>query len=197
MTRCSDKWATHENLNLSGLPTVPTQLLLPDNLIPDLGTMRTVVKPCFGAGGRGIRLMIPGEPFISNEPYIAQPEITSDPRSYVRVLVCDGSAVAAIHRNPPNKSREGGNLRVNNLESGGESEPANLKPVAEIAVAAAEVLEGTVVGVDLVPGLNGSYEILEINSSPGLEGVNRHSPMNVYSVAARAVRRAVLGSGCT
>jgi ribosomal protein S6--L-glutamate ligase len=137
--------------------------------------------------------MTPGELFISDEAYIAQPEITSDPRSHVRVLVCDGSAVAAIHRTPGNKPRGPRCLSVNNLEAGGTSAPANLEPAAEIAVAAANAVDGLVVGVDLVPDLNGGYAVLEVNASPGLEGVNRHSLTNVYYVAARAIRRAVLG----
>jgi glutathione synthase/RimK-type ligase-like ATP-grasp enzyme len=193
ITRCSDKWATHDCLNSSGLPTVPAQLLLPDNRIPYLGTARTVVKPCFGAGGRGIRTMTPGELFVSDEACIAQPEITSDPSSHVRVLVCDGSAVAAIHRIPGRHPRGGGDLLVNNVDAGGSPTPADLGPVAEIAVASASAVGGLLVGVDLVPDTNYGYAVLEVNSSPGLEGVNRHSPANVYHLAAHAIRRAVQG----
>nr|WP_296071363.1 ATP-grasp domain-containing protein [uncultured Actinoplanes sp.] len=183
---CSDKWATYRHLRSVGLPTVPTRLLVPDNLIPALGTPRTVVKPCFGAGGRGIRAVTPGSMFTADEAYLAQPEITSDPRTHVRVLVCDGEAIAAIHRIPA--TRVAGALPINNLDSGGRSAPADLAPVAELAVAAANAVDGFLVGVDLVPAAGG-YEVLEINSSPGLEGANLHARADVYAVAAEALGR--------
>jgi glutathione synthase/RimK-type ligase-like ATP-grasp enzyme len=197
IARCSDKWTTHDHLNASGLPTVRTQLLLPDSRVPYLGTPRTVVKPCFGAGGRGVRAMTPGEPFTMGEAYIAQPEIVSDPNTHVRVLVCDGSAVAAIHRTLAIEQRSSSELPVNNLDAGGRSAPADLEPVAEIATAAAEAVGGLLVGVDLVPDGDGEYMVLEVNSSPGLEGANRHSPTDVYDLASRAICRALVGASPT
>jgi ribosomal protein S6--L-glutamate ligase len=185
-TLCSDKWATYQHLKSVGLPTLTTRLLVPDNVIPALGTPRTVVKPCFGAGGRGIRALSPGSMFTAEEAYIAQPELTSDPATHVRVLVCDGEAVSAIHRIPATSAA--GALPINNLDSGGHSSPADPGPVAELAVAAARAVDGFLVGVDLVPDGDG-YTVLEINSVPGLEGANTHASANVYALAAQAIGR--------
>src|SRR6185436_2667789 len=121
----------------------------------------------------------------SGEAYLAQPEITSDPATHVRVLVCDGEPVVAIHRVADGPS--GDPFPVNNLDSGGRSLPAPLGPVAGIAVAAAKAVDGFLVGVDLVPDDRDGYAVLEINSTPGLRGANQHARADVHTVAARAM----------
>jgi ribosomal protein S6--L-glutamate ligase len=189
LKHCSDKWLTHRLLEAAGLPAVPTQLILPDNLVPDFGTAMTIVKPTQGAGGRGVRTELPGSSFETDEAYIAQPELSSDPARHVRVLVCGGRAVAAIHRTPANPVI--GPFAVNNLDAGGNETAAKIGPVAEIAVAAADAVQGIMVGVDLVLDENDDYLILEVNSSPGLEGVNRSSEADIYQLAAQTVRASI------
>ncbi|WP_164842437.1 ATP-grasp domain-containing protein [Actinoplanes solisilvae] len=193
LRNCSDKWLTHRLLEAVGLPTVPTQLVLPDNVVPDFGTPMTIVKPAQGAGGRGVRAESPGSSFESDEAYIAQPELYSDPARHVRVLVCGGRAVAAIHRTPADPAT--GPFAVNNLDAGGIETIAKIDPVADIAVAAADAVQGIMVGVDLVLDENDEYLILEVNSSPGLEGVNRSSEADIYQLAAEAVRASIESSG--
>lgn len=186
MKRCSNKWSTYETLASCGLPIVRTQAILPDSPVPELGTKRTIIKPCFGAGGRGVRAVRPGLKIDFSEPYIAQPELASDSDEHVRVLVCGGTPVVAMRRisERASSSRE---MRINNLDAGGKSIGAPLSPVYEIAAAASRAVGGMLVGVDLVPDQHSGFAILEVNSSPGLEGANQHSARSVYDLAVEAV----------
>ena len=187
MDLCGDKWRTQEEMARRGLPTVPTQLLLPDSVVPDMGTERTVIKPSFGAGGRGIRAVNPGQSVELDEAYIAQPEIEFSASRHVRVLVCGGTPLVAIHRIPRAGRGAADEVAVNNLSAGGTAAPAALSPVADIAAAAAQAVGGLFVGVDLVPDEGRGHLILEVNSSPGLEGVNAHSAANVYHLVANEI----------
>lgn len=187
LERCSNKWQTYVTLASVGLPIVTTQVILPGSLVPDLGTKNTIIKPCFGAGGRGIRALQPGLHIEFDEPHIAQPELSSDSDEHVRVLVCGGKPVVAIRRISAMTFSADGKVKINNLDAGGLSVGAPLSEVYEIAAAASRAVGGSVVGVDLIPGPGPGFSILEVNSTPGLEGANRHSVRCVYDLAVEAI----------
>lgn len=82
-----------------------------------------------------------------------------------RAVVVGDRVVAAMARHAA-----GGEFR-SNLHRGGTAEPADLPPVfADTALAAARVLGLEVAGVDILPSRRGPL-VLEVNSSPGLEGI--------------------------
>jgi ribosomal protein S6--L-glutamate ligase len=90
-----------------------------------------------------------------------------------RAIVVGGRVVAAMRR-----QAKKGEFR-SNLHRGGMAAGVDLPPAyVKAAVAAAKVMGLEVAGVDMLEGKRGP-KILEINSSPGLEGVERASGIDV------------------
>lgn len=97
----------------------------------------------------------------------------------IRVLVVGERVVAAmLRRAAPGEYRA-------NLHQGGEAEPVELtKRERSMAVKAAQVMGLDVAGVDLLRGDRGPL-VIEINSSPGLEGIERTSGVDVADAIIR------------
>jgi len=118
-----------------------------------------------------------GQDIILQE-YIAE----SKGRDY-RAIVVGGRVVAAMRRQAKH-----GEFR-SNLHRGGHGEPVSLDRAYRVAaVAATGVMGLEVAGVDMLEGKTGP-KILEINSSPGLEGIERASRIDVAgAIIAHAER---------
>jgi ribosomal protein S6--L-glutamate ligase len=83
----------------------------------------------------------------------------------IRALVVGGKVVAAMRR------RAHGSEFRSNFHLGGSVEPVEISPrFEEIAVTAANKLGLELAGVDMLEAKNGPL-VLEVNSSPGLEGI--------------------------
>ncbi len=110
----------------------------------------------------------------------------------IRCLVVGGKVVAAVRR----VAREAGEFR-SNLHQGGRAEKARLtKDERRMAVKAARAIGLSVAGVDVLRADSGP-KVLEVNSSPGLEGVEKATGKDVagaimdhVEAKARAVARA-------
>ncbi|MDT8306808.1 MAG: RimK family alpha-L-glutamate ligase [Anaerolineae bacterium] len=90
-----------------------------------------------------------------------------------RLLVVGGRCVAAMQREAP-----AGEFRAN-IHRGARSQP--LQPsieIATLAVSAAAVHGLGVAGVDIIPSRRGPL-LLEVNSSPGLQGIEQTTGVNV------------------
>jgi ribosomal protein S6--L-glutamate ligase len=118
-----------------------------------------------------------GQDIILQE-YIAE----SKGRDY-RAIVVGGRVVAAMRR-----QAKAGEFR-SNLHRGGLGVRVHMdKRYTQAAIAAARVMGLEVAGVDMLEGKDGP-KILEINSSPGLEGIERTSGVDVAGqVIAHAER---------
>ncbi len=93
--------------------------------------------------------------------------------SDIRVIVVGGRAVAAMKRTGAD-----GDFR-SNLHRGGGAEPHELSDdERSTAVRAAQALGLNVCGVDMLPSARGPV-IMEVNSSPGLEGVETSTGIDV------------------
>jgi ribosomal protein S6--L-glutamate ligase len=93
--------------------------------------------------------------------------------SDIRVLVVGGEVVAAMKR-----TGESGDFR-SNLHRGGGAEPVELTDAeAETAVRAATALKLNVCGVDMLRADRGPV-VMEVNSSPGLEGIETSTGIDV------------------
>jgi glutathione synthase/RimK-type ligase-like ATP-grasp enzyme len=182
---CADKWRTSTQLADAGIRVVPTVLLTPGMKIPEFPGSATVIKPCVGARGRGVRVAEAGTRPGLTEPHVAQPLIPGPAGEQVRALVCGLSSVLAMVREPGERSAPGLAL-VNNLEAGGVPAPTGAVPVRDIALAAATCLGGDLLGVDLVRW-NGEFAVLEVNASPGLDGIAQVAGVDCYLVAAESV----------
>jgi ribosomal protein S6--L-glutamate ligase len=90
-----------------------------------------------------------------------------------RAIVVGGRVVAAMSRHAAS-----GEFR-SNLHRGGTATGVTLDPLYEsTAVHAAEVLGLNIAGVDMIPSKDGPM-VLEVNSSPGLEGIEGATGIDV------------------
>ncbi|HEY4584354.1 MAG TPA: 30S ribosomal protein S6--L-glutamate ligase [Acidimicrobiia bacterium] len=91
----------------------------------------------------------------------------------VRAFVVGGRVVAAMKRQaPPGEFRS-------NLHRGGTAEAIKLSPIERsMAIRAAKTMELNVAGVDLIQSVDGPL-VIEVNSSPGLEGIETASGVDV------------------
>ncbi len=91
----------------------------------------------------------------------------------VRAFVVGGRVVAAMRR----KAR--GQEFRSNVHRGGRSEALDLTPDYErAAIRAAQIMGLKVAGVDMLEGADGP-QIMEVNSSPGLQGIERTTKVDV------------------
>jgi ribosomal protein S6--L-glutamate ligase len=91
----------------------------------------------------------------------------------IRAFVVGGRVVAAMKRQaPPGEFRS-------NLHRGGTAEAIKLSPIERsMAIRAAKTMELNVAGVDLIQSSEGPL-VIEVNSSPGLEGIEGASGVDV------------------
>ena len=91
----------------------------------------------------------------------------------VRAFVIGDRVVAAIRR-----TAQGQEFR-SNVHRGGKAEAIDLDPAyAEAAVRAAQIMGLHVCGVDMLEGANGP-QVMEVNSSPGFEGIERATGLDL------------------
>jgi ribosomal protein S6--L-glutamate ligase len=91
----------------------------------------------------------------------------------IRALVVGDRVVAAMRR------RARGDEFRSNVHRGGTVEPVELSPEYEhAAVRSAQIMGLRVAGVDMLEGNEGPL-IMEVNSSPGLEGIERATNLDV------------------
>jgi ribosomal protein S6--L-glutamate ligase len=91
----------------------------------------------------------------------------------IRAFVVGGKVVAAMKRQaPPGEFRS-------NLHRGGQAEKVKLSPEERsIAVRASKTMGLNVAGVDLIRSNHGPV-VIEVNSSPGLEGIEKATGVDV------------------
>jgi ribosomal protein S6--L-glutamate ligase len=105
----------------------------------------------------------------------------------IRALVVGRKVVAAMRRQAVS-----GEFR-SNIHRGGTARKVRLSPdCRKTALAAARVLGLTVAGVDLIESAEGPM-VMEVNSSPGLEGIQKTTGVDVAEAIIEHVEREV---GC-
>lgn len=103
----------------------------------------------------------------------------------IRAFVVDGEVVGAMKR----KGKEG-EFR-SNIHRGGSGELINLSPEErETALIAADAMGVTVAGVDLLQSNRGPLT-LEVNSSPGLQGIEKATGRDIAGEIVKYVQRSV------
>jgi ribosomal protein S6--L-glutamate ligase len=94
----------------------------------------------------------------------------------VRAFVVGNQVVGAMRR-----VAQGQEFR-SNLHRGGKAEAIDLEPAyAEAAIRAAHILGLRIAGVDLLEGADGP-QIIEVNSSPGLEGIEKATGKDIAGI---------------
>ncbi len=104
----------------------------------------------------------------------------------IRAFVVGGRVVAAMRR-----IAKGDDFR-SNLHRGGRSEVVQLEPEYEnTALRAAQVMGLRVAGVDMLEGRDGPM-LMEVNSSPGLEGIEAATGVDVAGAVVELIEDEVL-----
>lgn len=104
----------------------------------------------------------------------------------MRAFVVGDRVVAAMRR-----IATGEEFR-SNVHRGGRAEAVNLDPAYErMAIHSAQILGLRVAGVDMLEGVDGP-QIMEVNSSPGLEGIERATGVDVASAIVELLEEQVL-----
>jgi ribosomal protein S6--L-glutamate ligase len=98
----------------------------------------------------------------------------------LRAFVLGGRVIAAMRR-----SGKAGDWRTNVAQGGSAAAVRLTAAEEELAVRSAAVVGAPVAGVDLVPGRDGGWYVLEVNAVPGWRAL---APVAGIDVAAAVVR---------
>ncbi|MEM6619960.1 MAG: 30S ribosomal protein S6--L-glutamate ligase [Pseudomonadota bacterium] len=185
ITASRDKLHAHQILarNTIGTPTTAFASSPKDNknLIGLAGGAPLIVKLLESTQGKGVVLAETSKAADSvisafrglKANFLVQQFVKEAAGEDVRCLVIGGKVVAAMRR-----VAAAGEFR-SNLHQGGAAEPVKItKAERETAVRAARAMRLNFAGVDLLRSSEGP-KVLEVNSSPGLEGVEKATKRNV------------------
>ena len=186
---CVDKYLATACLEAAGLRVPPTIVCQHADAALEAFTALggdVVVKPLFGSEGRGmVRVSDPELAWrtfrtlerTASVLYLQQ--FIRHPGWDLRAFVLGGRVLTAMRRRSRNDWRT-------NVAQGGAGEPVRLGPMEErLALRAADALGAPLAGVDLLPGPEGEWYILEVNAVPGWRAL---APVTDVDVAAALVR---------
>jgi len=154
-----------------------------DDLIKMVGGAPLVIKLLEGTQGIGVVLAETKKAASSvieafyglGNNILIQEYIKESRGTDIRVFIIDGKVVGAMKR-----TAKDGEFR-SNLHRGGSATLIKLsKAERETALSAAKELGLTVCGVDMLPSDRGPL-VLEVNSSPGLEGIEKATEKDIAS----------------
>jgi ribosomal protein S6--L-glutamate ligase len=186
---CIDKFLASARLEAAGLP-VPATIVCQhaDDALEAFASLGgdVVVKPLFGSEGRGmVRVSDPDLAWrtfralerLQSVMYLQQ--VIAHPGWDLRIFVLGGRVLTAMRR------RSNGGWRTN-VAQGGKGELVSVSAAEErLAVAAAAAVGAPIAGVDLLPGPQGEWYVLEVNAVPGWRAL---APVTGVDVAAEVVR---------
>jgi ribosomal protein S6--L-glutamate ligase len=169
-----------------------------ERLVEEVGGLPVIIKLSRGTQGVGVMMAstlaevrtILDTFWDLGQEIVLQEFIQESKGRDVRALVVGDRVVGAMRRRAKR-----GEFR-SNLHRGGEGKALDLPPAyARAAVLAARVIGLEVAGVDMLESRSGP-KIMEVNSSPGLEGVERATRRDIagavveHAAAYAAARRA-------
>jgi ribosomal protein S6--L-glutamate ligase len=186
---CVDKYLASARLEAAGLRVPPTIVCQHADAALEAFTALggdVVVKPIFGSEGRGMMRLIDADlawrTFRTLERlqcvlYLQQ--FIAHPGWDLRLFVIAGRVVAAMRRHATNGWRT-------NVAQGGRAELVQPTALAQdLARRAAAALGAPVAGVDLLPGPEGDWYVIEVNAVPGWRAL---ASITGVDVAAEMIR---------
>ena len=194
--RCVDKSMTSLLIARAGLPTPDTFVVSSREAAVNIVRREArpgvplVLKPLFGSQGEGLRLI--GVPDDLPQPedvarvYYLQRFVRRNVEGWrdYRVFVCDGRVVAAM-------AREGDGW-ITNVHQGGRPSRWQMPEEAEnLALRAAQVVDVSYCGVDLIEDDRGRFLLLEVNSMPSWSGLQSIVDADISEAVVRAFLKAV------
>ena len=197
ISRSRDKLRSLQLLSRKGIGLPRTGFAnKPDNikdLIKNVGGAPLVIKLLEGTQGIGVVLADTNkaaesiiEAFMGLKANILVQEFIKEAGGAdIRCLVVGGKVVAAMKRQGAE-----GEFR-SNLHRGGSATLVRLsKEERETAVNAARVMGLNVCGVDILQSANGPV-VMEVNSSPGLEGIESATGKDVASIIIQNIEKTI------
>jgi len=176
-----------------GLPTTgfahSTQMT--DDLIDVVGGAPLVIKLLEGTQGKGVVLAETKsaahsviDAFRNLDAYFLVQEFVREAKGAdLRCFVVGGKVVACMKR-----TAKSGEFR-SNLHLGGKAEKVKISPEErETAVRSAQIMGLNVAGVDLVSSSRGPL-VLEVNSSPGLEGIEQTTGKDIAGLVIEFIEK--------
>lgn len=192
-----DKLRSFQVMAQNNLPIPKTIMVGPyENLhqmVAQLGGYPVVVKMLESTHGEGVELAhnawelqrTVNDFFHDTDRLLLQEYIAEARGADTRVLIVDGQIIASMRR-----QAKPGEFR-SNLHRGATSLPIELKPAeAALVKKVATVLKIQVAGVDILPSAKGPL-VMEVNASPGLEGIESTTGKDVAGAIIRLVERKV------
>ena len=183
--RAQNKVRTLQIMNRKNIPIPQTVFSISpknsDEQIELLGGPPVIIKLQEGTQGTGVILAESAKSAKSimdtfynmNTSFLMQEFIEESNGEDIRIIVVGKKIVAAMKR-----KGEVGEFR-SNIHRGGTGEIANLsKQEIKIALKAAKHLGLPVAGVDIIRSKEGPL-LLEVNASPGLQGIEAYTQINV------------------
>ena len=185
ITRSRDKLRAHQLLARKGIGQPVTSYAhsarATDKLIESVGGAPLILKLTESTHGNGVLLAETkkaAEALINafrgiGSDFLVQEFIREAGGSDIRCFVVGKKVIAAMQRNAVK-----GEYR-SNLHRGGSAEVIRLRPEERaLAVRAAQVMGLDLAGVDILRSSHGPL-VIEVNSSPGLEGIETATGKNV------------------
>ncbi len=179
-----DKWWCFQILAKAGIAVPKTVLGITANLeflLQHFNRYPIIIKLLEGTHGQGVILSESYQNALStieslktaNVPFLLQEFIAESNGSDIRVIVVDNTVVAAMKR-----QSKADDFR-SNLHRGGSARSIKLTNEEEaIAIKTARTLKLGVCGVDILQSHRGPL-VLEVNSTPGLEGIETTTGINI------------------
>ena len=153
----------------------------PSEILQMIGGAPAIIKLLEGTQGKGVVLgetKKAAESIIQafsalNAQFIVQSFVKEANGEDIRCIVLGGKVVAAMKRKGADDDFR------SNLHQGGSAEPVKITPKERAtAVKAAKVMGLNFCGVDMLRAADGPA-VMEVNSSPGLEGVEKATGLDV------------------
>lgn len=191
IARSRDKLHSLQLMNSSDLPIPNTTVVASQEeiwpAIQAAGGLPVIIKLIRGTQGRGVFLASEIHTVESlwntmhrlKEQMLIQEFVEESKGTDLRIIVVGSRCVAAMKRTAAE-----GEFR-SNLHRGGSAIPTTLDPATrQLAVRACQAHGLGVAGVDIVQSNRGPL-VLEVNSSPGLEGIERATGVDVANEIIR------------
>jgi ribosomal protein S6--L-glutamate ligase len=164
-----------------------------DNLIKQVGGAPLVIKLLESTQGKGVVLAETAkaarsviEAFYGLEANIIVQEFIKESKAEdIRAFIIDGKVVGAMKRTGVE-----GEFR-SNLHKGGSAQPIKLtRQEKSAAIKAANALNLKIAGVDMLRSARGPL-VIEVNSSPGLEGIENATGIDIASEIIMFIERSI------
>jgi len=168
-----------------------------DGAIRAVGGYPFILKKLKGTQGEAVYLINDvdkahkklGKYIRKRKPFLVQQYIKESKGSDLRCFVVGGKVVGAMKR-----TAASGDFRAN-IHAGGKGEAVELSPAEhDMAVRATELLKLPVAGVDILQSDDGPL-LLEVNSSPGLQGIEKATGNDIAAEIIRYIETMVHGNG--